>query len=649
MAELVMKRLTLAGMNAEKSAILKKLAFFGAVEIKDASPLVEEFDWFKATPDTADTYRLRSDLERVSGAIAALTPYRAKKGFLSPKPNITGSEMDAAMAASEGVLAGVDKVLAIAKKRDALPAEIAKLDGQAAALTPWLSVDVPLSTTGTAMVDVMFGFFPSIVDVAPLGDRIADLPCYVEIISADSSGSYALVIMYRGEADSCMEALREFSFSRLSFRDSKLAPEKEKAKIEEQITALRSRYDAHTEELRAEVGSLPQFEQLYDTLTGRIAMAEAASLLLRSDSVFYLTGYVPEELSEKLYAELSKTFTVAVEFEDVTPEEDPPVALKNNKLVQPYEMITGLYSLPAYGRFDPDAIMAPFFFLFFGIMLADVGYGLMMIAIGLLVLKKAKPQGFAKNLFTLFVHGGIATTLAGFAFGSFFGDVVYIFSNTFMSKAYAFKGLLDPINQPIPMLILCCSIGIVQILVGLGVKAYILIKDGQVKDAIFDIGFWYVVFAGIAFTAMGTPWGKYVLGAGALGLVATQGRAKPNFIGKLFSGILSLYNITGFLADVLSYSRLMALGIASAVISSVFNTMGALLGKSVLGLIVFVAVFVIGHTLNFGINILGSYVHSSRLQYVEFFGKFFESGGRPFNPLSVKTKYHYLTTNEEEK
>jgi V/A-type H+-transporting ATPase subunit I len=226
-------------MNAEKSAILKKLAFFGAVEIKDASPLVEEFDWFKATPDTADTYRLRSDLDRVSGAIAALTPYATKKGFLSPKPNITGSEMDAVMAASEGVLAASIKCWPSRRKRDALPAEIAKLDGQVAALTPWLPLDVPLSTTGTAMVDVMFGFFPSIVDVSPLPDRIADLPCYVEIISADSSGSYALVILYKGEADSCMEALREFSFSRLSFRDSKEKPEKEKVKIEEQIAALR--------------------------------------------------------------------------------------------------------------------------------------------------------------------------------------------------------------------------------------------------------------------------------------------------------------------------------------------------------------------------------------------------------------------------
>ncbi|HWQ51611.1 MAG TPA: V-type ATP synthase subunit I [Terriglobales bacterium] len=648
MAELVMKRLTLAGMNAEKNAILKKLAFFGAVELKDASPLLEEFDWFKATPDTADTYRLRSDLERVSGAIAALTPYATKRGLLTAKPNITGAEMDAAMAASVGVLAGAEQVLAIVKKRDAMPAEIAKLDGQAASLTPWLPLDIPLSTTGTATVDVMVGFFPSIVDISTLPARIEDLPCYVEIVCADTGGSCALVLMYKGEADSCMEALREFSFSRLSFRDSKETPAREKARIEAQIAGLHSQYEAYTEELRAEVGRLPELQRLYDTLSGRIAMAEAAQMLLRADSVFYLTGYVPEALSEKLYTELAASFTVAVEYEDVTPEEDPPVALKNGKLVQPYEMVTELYSLPAYGRYDPNAVMAPFFFVYFGLMFADIGYGLLMIAIGYIMLKKTNPQGFAKSLYTLFIHGGLSTAIVGAIFGSFFGDAISIFSSTFLGRTFALPALFNPIDEPITMLIICCGLGAFQLLVGMGVKAYIMIKDGDALGALYDIGFWYVVFAGLGFVGMGLPWGKYVLGAGALGLVLTHGRDKKNIIARLFSGVLHLYSITSYLGDVLSYSRLMALGIASAVIASVFNTMGALLGNSVVGIIVFILVFIAGHALNFALNVLGSYVHTSRLQYVEFFGKFYEDGGRPFNPLKVKTKYYHLTTNEEE-
>lgn len=643
-----MKRLTLAGMSAEKNAILKKLAFFGAVEMKDASPLIEEFDWFKATPDTADTYRLRSDLERVNGAIAALTPYAKKKGLLTAKPNITGSEMDAAMAASEGVLAGAEKVLAIVKKRDAMPAEIAKLDGQAAALTPWLSVDVPLSTGGSTSVDVMFGFFPSIVDIATLPGRIADLPCYVEPISSDNSGSYALVLMYKGACDDCMEALREFSFSRLSFRDSKQTPAKEKARIEAQIASLRSQQEAYIEELRSEVGRLPELQRLYDTLSGRIAIAEAVAMLLRADSVFYLTGYVPEELTEKLYADLSAAFTVAMELDDVTADEDPPVLLKNNKLVQPYEMVTELYSLPAYGRFDPNTVMAPFFFIYFGLMFADIGYGLMMMAIGYIMLKKTKPQGFAKNLYTLFIHGGLSTTIFGAIFGSFFGDAIPIFTSTFLGKTVTLPTLFSPIDEPITMLAICCGLGAFQLIVGMGVKAYIMIKDGDALGALYDIGFWYVVFAGIGFMGLGLPWGKYVLGAGAAGLVLTHGRDKKNIIARLFSGVLHLYSITSYLGDVLSYSRLMALGIASAVIASVFNTMGALIGNSVVGIIVFVLVFIAGHALNFALNVLGSYVHTSRLQYVEFFGKFYEDGGRPFNPLKVKTKYHNLITNEEE-
>ena len=647
MADIVMKRLTLAGMSVDKQDMLKKLAFFGAVEIKDAYPLLTEFDWIKATPDTADTYRLNSALDKINGAVAAVTPYAAKKGFLTARPDITKAEMEQAMDTSEGVLAGADEVLEIARKRDGVPSEIAKLESQLATLAPWLAVDVPLATTGTGIVDVMFGFFPSVVSLGPLDERISELPCYVERISADNNGTYVFAIVYKGASEECIEALREFSFSRLNFRDFKEVPAVEKAKIEEQVAKLREKHEAYTDELKAQVGKLPELQKLYDTLQGRIAMGEASALLLKADSVFYLSGYVPAELTEKLYNDFSAAWTVAMEFEDVTPEENPPVALKNNKFVQPYEMITEMYSLPAYGRFDPTAIMAPFFAIFFGIMFADVAYGLMMIVIGMIALKKMRPQGFAKSLFTLFIHGGVATAVAGLATGGFLGDVITVFSRTFLGKTYALPALIDPINDPVRMLIICCSFGIVQILVGLAVKAYIMIKDGDYLGALYDIGFWYVVFAGIAFTAMGISWGLYVLGGGAVGLVLTQGRAKTGIISKLFSGILSLYNITAYMADILSYSRLMALGIASAVISSVFNTMGALLGNSVLGLILFVVVVTIGHVLNFAINLLGSYVHSSRLQYVEFFGKFYEDGGRPFNPLKLKPKYHYLINEEE--
>ncbi len=643
-----MKRLSLAGMQTDKEAILKKLAFFGALEIEDASPLLGQHTWLTAKPDTADTYKTESDIAKIEDAISALTPLATKKGLLSAKPNITKNDIESAMNGADDLLSRAAEVLEIVKKREAAPPIRTKLETQIAALRPWLSLDISLSHEGTNTVEVMYGFFPSVVDILPLGDRLAELACYYDVVFSDNSGDYCVVMVHKGAAEQCMDILREFSFTKLTFKDMDKPPAAIKSELEAEMANVDKELDNLTEELRTHVGLLPDLEKVYDALTVKLDMARVTEKLLKCDNVFFLTGYVPEVYSENLCTELAASYVVATELSEVDAEEDPPVLLKNNKIIQPYEMITELFSLPAYGRFDPNTIMAPFFFMFFGIMLADVGYGLMMMAIGFIALNKAKPApGFVKNLFTLFIHGGLATTLAGFFFGSFFGDVVTVFSTTFLGKEINFRGVINPITEPITMLILCCSLGVLQILVGLGVKAYIMIKDGRALEALFDVGFWYVVFAGIGMFAAGMEAGVYVMGGGALGLILTQGREKKGIIGKLFSGILSLYSITGYMSDILSYSRLMALGIASGVISSVFNTMGALGGDGIVGIIMFVIVFIIGHTMNFAINMLGAYVHSSRLQYVEFFGKFYEGGGRPFKPLCLKPKYYNLTNEEE--
>ena len=178
-----------------------------------------------------------------------------------------------------------------------------------------------------------------------------------------------------------------------------------------------------------------------------------------------------------------------------------------------------------------------------------------------------------------------------------------------------------------------------------------LIKRGHPWAALFDIGFWYTLIIGLGLMFLdGTPGdvGKWMALGSAIGLVLTQGREKPNIIGKVTSGVISLYDITGYASDLLSYSRILALGVATGVIGQVVNIMGSMVGPGVLGVIVFVIVFLFGHMLNLAINALGSYVHSSRLQYVEFFGRFYEDGGKPFRPLSAKTKYNCIVTKVSE-
>ena len=642
-----MKRLTLAGLAQEKEEVLKQLAFFGAVEIHDAAPLVteEEAAQYRAINDAGDSNELRGDLEKLQGAIHALTPLAPKKGLLQAKPHITRQGMEDAIINRESVVATAAEVMRIQRARLAIAPDTAKLEGQIASLEPWIPVDIPLGNSGTKLVDVVYGTFPALTDMAALQAKIADMDCCVEMVTADKNAIYCIALFYRGSEEECLSVLREFTFSRVSLREYTDTPAQEIEKLKKAIEENAKTYDALTEEISQYIGDLPRLQEMADTLNGRLTMSEIRSRLLVTESAFFLSGFIPEERCASLEEGL-KGYSVAIEFEDVTVEDDPPVLLKNNALVQPYEAVTEMYSLPVYGGFDPNPVMAPFFFVFFGIMMGDIGYGLIMLLIGLLA-RKTEPQGFAKKFFGLFIHGGIAATIMGVITGSFFGDIIFQFSNTFTSHAVALRSFFDPLSNPLPMLFISCAFGAVHLLTGMAIKFGLCLKDKDYMGAFADIGLWWLLFAGIGLIFVNKNLGFGVMGAAVVGLVLTQGRAKKGFFGKLFSGILSLYDVTSYLGDVLSYSRLMALGLAGAVIAQVFNAIAVLVGDSLIGIIVFVLVALVGHALNTFLSVLGAYVHTSRLQYVEFFGKFYESGGRAFDPFKIKTQYYNLISKED--
>ena len=236
---------------------------------------------------------------------------------------------------------------------------------------------------------------------------------------------------------------------------------------------------------------------------------------------------------------------------------------------------------------------------------------------------------------------GISCVVAGVVFGSYYGDLVDKVAGSLFNSSFTMPRLLDVVKDPISFLIISLVVGLLHICTGMGIKFYMLCREGRVFSAIFDVGSWFVVFAGIGLFLVVPDVGKWVAIAGVAMLVLTQGRAEKNPLKMLLKGVLSLYDIVGYLSDFLSYSRIMALGLASAVIASVFNQVGVMGGFA--GIIVAI---IIGHTLNLLINLLGSYVHTSRLQYIEFFGKFFEDGGRPFVPVAPETKYTEITDLE---
>ena len=280
-------------------------------------------------------------------------------------------------------------------------------------------------------------------------------------------------------------------------------------------------------------------------------------------------------------------------------------------------------------------------------MSADVGYGLVIVIGCLLALKFMKPGIGMSRFLKMFAISGVSCIIMGVLFGGWFGDLPKQFAENILG-INGFDGpwyLLNPLDEPMIFFGISLALGFIHLCVGMGIKMAELIRNGKIFSAIFDIGSWYVVYAGIAVLALfKIPW---VLVVGLLMIVLTHGRDKKNPIMKFFSGLLGLYDIVNFMSDILSYSRILALGLSSAVIASVFNILATLGGRSPISIILFPLVFILGHGLNLLLSLLSSFIHSSRLQYVEFFGKFYEDGGRAFSPVRHELKYVDVDINED--
>ena len=436
-----------------------------------------------------------------------------------------------------------------------------------------------------------------------------------------------------------LNILKNRGFNKVSFSDMTGSIQQNIKKIEtdilgidEKITTLRSNIDSLANNREA-------IEVMYDYLNIQKDRKEALGYLLKTGSTFVLEGWVPEPDIAPFKKHISKwQWDCFVDIAEPK-EEEFPILLKNSRLVKPFELITELYSLPKSKEIDPNPFMAPFFFIFFGMMVSDAGYGLLISIATAVVIYKLKPKGTVEKLLKLLFLGGISTFLWGALFGGWFGDVItQVTTGKIVIKPLWF----NPMEDPMKLLLWSFIFGGIQLYTAMGIKAYDAIRKGRIWDAIFDTGFWYIFLTGLVLLLVGGnagTIGKYMTIAGTILLILTQGRAEKNVFKKLMKGVTSLYNAVGFMSDVLSYSRLLALGLATGVIASVINTIGILFGFNIIGIIIFAITFIGGHIFNIMINALGAFVHASRLQYVEFYGKFYEGGGKPYKPFKINTKY----------
>ena len=653
MAIVKMKKVTVVAMAEDKSAMLDDLMWLSAVDVNPLSDKLSDEEW--ASIGNCDNVSEDVDAvnEKISLLEQALKIYRLysreKRSLFTPYQTLTREDFDSFPDTESLLLSNAEKAVAATSELTAARSEENRLESLRQRLVPWQNMPLRLNETVSEKASWFYGSLPIKADISSVteGDLVSEdttekTAAWTECLAKDKSFSYWLVICLSSQEKQILSALSDIGFNRISFPELRGTVEENLNEIERKKGDLSEKRDALIKQLEKYSEDLSKAEKAIDILSNEARLIKVREKVLNTQSAYMLEGWTPEERVPEVSA-LCDKYGAFLLSEDPSDDEEPPIQLRNAKIIKPFEQITEMFSLPAYRGLDPNFMVAPFYFLFFGMMLSDAGYGLLLALGGFLVLKFTNIRGSLRNMVTMFAVCGISTVFWGLMFGTFFGDAVGVISSTFFGGNLTLPPIwFDPVNDPITLLIISFAVGLIHILVGLGLKMYMLIRDGHYFSAIFDVGCWMIILIGIPVFLANSTAGAVMVGIGAAGLIFTQGRDKKGILGKIIGGVGSLYGITGYLSDVLSYSRILALGLSAGVIGSVFNKLGSLGGANIIGIILFIVIFAIGHLLNIALSTLGAYVHASRLQFIEFFSKFYESGGRKFDEFGIQAKYTEL-------
>lgn len=653
MSILKMKKVTIGGLKSEQDDIMDLLQRMGAMEVTKVQRDAKEGAPEKSkNPELLRVTKLYNDIEDAMDKIKA---YAVKpKGLAKPEYSL---EQINEIGVQDEKLHGILKQISQTEN------ELGKLRGEIGnhaktieTLKPFEDLVTPLNEIGQSSMTV------SAVGTIP--NRSAGLMrdwsqtcefCYVEELSSDKDSTYFFLVAYNDVYETVLSDIRTFGFAQMDLSSyqgtaSEIAKTC-KAKMDELEQRLQEKKDNYKT-----VGEEYHFLQISsDYWSMQLQRLEDQEKSDDTEYVFFVEGWVIARNIDKLRQKVEELSpNCFMTDRDPLDDEFIPTALKNNGIVKNFEAVTDLYSPPDARGWDPNAIMSAFFFILFGMMLSDAGYGVLLFIGSIVYVKIVKPQdGMFTRIIKVMILGGISTIIWGALFGAWF-------SFTPPQGTYWFI----PMNNPLPMLGISYSIGIIHLFVGQFLGGYMALRDKDYIGAIFDNWMWIVLNAGLVMMGVGFMGGMivpevagnptlaslgqiglYVFLGACVALILTQGREKKNPVGKLLSGVLSLYDMSGFISDVLSYSRLFALGLATGVVGLVANTIAGMIlggGPSLMWIIALpmaAIVFALFHGLNIFINVLGAFVHCARLQYIEFYGKFYADGGTVFKPLALRTKH----------
>ena len=643
-----MKRLTVFAFREDADRIVRRLMNLRCVEVRTADPErgAAVFPYLNAEAELAETDKTLNEIGEV---LPVLAKYATRKKGLTRLVLRVNREAFVRDGRADAAMETVKSGLTCKKRLHEIETERARLQAQIESLAPWIALEQPLNELFTQKTETILGAFPSSTDPDEIVGELAAAGAVGEPIFADKTSIYVSVTYLKTEESEINRFLTERGFLKAELPDEAGSAKEISERFSERSATLREEYLRVEEQLRDLAERKDDVEILSDiTETNRTA-AKLKQKLAKTEHCVILDGWLPASMENPVNEALN-AFECAFELEEPTSEDEPPVLLRNNRFATNFEWVIGMYSYPKYGTFDPTFIMSIFYFIIFGLMFADFGYGLLLATLCFVGIKVLNPRAGMRRMLMMFGFCGISSAIMGAIFGGWFGDLptavmTQIAPNAVDSSVGHFfaSGLwFNPLDDPMTFLILSLGIGALHIIAGMAIKFVVLCKDGHPFEAISTILPFWVLFAGLGLLVVkslpkGVAAGVCI--AGVVLILLLNGYGQKNPFRRLIKGLGGLYGLISYGSDLLSYSRILALGMVAGVIAKVINMIIALGTKGPIGFLFMLVILIVGHGLNIAINILGTFVHAARLQYIEFFGKFYEDGGDPFTPALPTEEY----------
>lgn len=636
-----MKKLTVVALKKDAGKVMRKLMWLESVEIEPAELVLDGET--VAVSDNGGLYASERqsalrDAETITAALKLLSAHGGVKRGLFSIPNVV-SRRDFENGIANGIeyselceIAG--EIVRLDRERTEKEADMREAEIMSEAFSPWVACDMRLDGLFTKYTETVLGIAPPELDAQTAETGLYDngIEAVTEILKKEKSASYVSVTFLKEKKEAALGYLALRGFEVCDFFGACEKPAEEISRLSERIRDIKKEISDIILRIESFADKYTALETALDMARTRARIAGSKQDMLCTERAVAIFGWIPVDRVEKLEKTLSE-HDVFYELVSPAPEDDVPVRLVNKRPASCFEGIVTMYSPPAYGAFDPTGIMSVFFFIIFGLMLSDAVYGLILTFGGLFIAKRARLSRSAEDMCRAFSICGISCILWGIAFGSYLGDLPVRFMKSAFGVDIDIPKVMDITEGAIYLLILALALGAVHMMTGMALRFYVLCARGRALDAVLDEGSRFVLFIGIGMYFVYEKAGIVLMTVGALTMIAGGGRREKRFVMRIVKGIGSLYGLVGYASDLLSYSRIMALGLSSAVVASVFNILAVMGGGGVFGALLFIVVLIVGHALNLAINVLGAFVHTSRLQYVEFFGRFFEGGGRAFRPL----------------